>query len=111
MEIDPSIVGYALRQACHSHLLLGRYDEAIESCEKSAAQDETWLVHVYLTAAYTQKGDVVRAAAAKSRLLLRKPGLTMARLKELRHSDHPLYREQFESHIAAGLRKAGLPER
>jgi hypothetical protein len=44
------------------------------------ATDESWLVHLYLTAAYAQKGDMARAADAKARLLSRKPGFTLAEL-------------------------------
>jgi serine/threonine protein kinase/TolB-like protein/tetratricopeptide (TPR) repeat protein len=111
-DIDSTVDGVASRVACRAFLSLGRYDEAVQSCERAMATDESWLVHLYLTAAYAQKGDMARAADAKARLLNRKPGFTIATLKEPKDPpDSERFREQWEKHITAGLRKAGIPER
>jgi tetratricopeptide (TPR) repeat protein len=111
-DIDSSIDGYALRLSCRAYLSLGRYEQAVQSCEKAAATDESWLVHAYLTAAYAQMGDMVRASEAKARLLRSEPGLTLETFEALMNRpDAQRYREQWERHITAGLRKAGIPER
>ena len=111
-DIDSSIDGYAFRLSCRAFLSLGRYDEAIQSCERAVATDESWHVHLYLTAAYAQKGDMVRAAEAKVRLLRYEPALTLQTLSGLlNRPDAQRFREQWDKHITAGLRKAGIPER
>jgi serine/threonine protein kinase len=112
IDIDSSIDGYASRLACRAFLSLGRYDEAVQRCERAAATDESWLVQVFLTAAYAQKGDMARASEAKARLLRYVPDLTLETFEGLMNSaDAARYREQWDKHITAGLRKAGIPER
>lgn len=111
IDISPTVAGWASRNACHSYLALGRYDEAIESGEKAAAEDDFWTVHECLAAAYGHKGDAARAAAAKARLLQRRPEFTIEWLKEFSFSNNVLYREQEEAHNVTALRKAGIPER
>jgi len=111
-DIDSTVEGVASRVACRAFLSLGRYDEAIQSCEKAIATDESFLVHVYLTAAYAQKGDMAHATDAKARLLRIMPGFTLETLTM--HSNKPdvqRFREQWDKHVTAGLRKAGIPER
>jgi tetratricopeptide (TPR) repeat protein len=66
IEINAADRSFELRVACRAYLQLGRYDDAIAACEKSAAEDEYWTVHVYLVAAYAQKGEAAKAATAKS---------------------------------------------
>jgi adenylate cyclase len=65
----------------------------------------------FLTAAYAHKGDMARAAAAKERLLTTRPGFTLSWIKSYAALQHPLWQEQFETHVIAGLRKAGVPEK
>jgi tetratricopeptide (TPR) repeat protein len=111
-DIDSTIDGATSRVACRAFLSLGRYAEAIQSCERAMATDESLFVHIYLTAAYAQNGDLARAADAKARLLRLSPGLTLETLTM--HSNKPdvqRFREQWDKHITAGLRKAGIPER
>jgi tetratricopeptide (TPR) repeat protein len=93
-----------------AHLSLGHYDEAIDSCARAAALDNWWVTNMLLTAAYAQRGEMVKALAAKSQLLKYRPGLTIARLKASRVSDNPVYWQQTETHVIPGLRKAGIPE-
>jgi tetratricopeptide (TPR) repeat protein len=112
MDIDLAVDGVASRTACRAFLSLGRYEEAVQSCERAMATDESFFVHVYLTAAYAQKGDMARAADAKASLLRLTPDLTLEALKM--HSERPdvrRFRDQWDQHITAGLRKAGIPER
>ncbi len=74
--------------------------------------DESLFVHIYLTAAYAQKGDMARAADAKATLLRLSPLLTLEALKP--HSGKPdvqRFREQWDKHVIAGLRRAGISER
>ena len=99
-----------LQFQCRAYLALGRYDDAIMACQKSLALEDWWLRHLYLVAAYAQKGDLAKAAVAKTELLKRQPGMSIARFKAIKASDTPLYQQQVETHIYAGLRKAGIPE-
>jgi TolB-like protein/Tfp pilus assembly protein PilF len=110
-DIDSTVDGVSSRLACRALLSLGRYAEAVERCETAMATDESFFVHVYLTAAYAQKGDMARAADAKERLLRLRPGFTLEALQM--HSNRPdvqRFREQWDQHVTAGLRKAGIPE-
>ena len=65
---------------------------------------------MFLTAAYAQHGQMDKALGAKSRVMKFVPGYTIARLKALRVSDNADFWQQAETHIIAGLRKAGIPE-
>jgi tetratricopeptide (TPR) repeat protein len=110
-DIDSTVDGVSSRLACRALLSLGRYADAVESCKRAMATDESFLVHVYLTAAYAQKGDMARAADARERLLRLRPDFTLETLRM--HSSRPdvqRFREQWDNHITAGLRKAGIPE-
>jgi serine/threonine protein kinase/tetratricopeptide (TPR) repeat protein len=110
-DIDPTIAGYALRLGCRALLSLGRYDEAVQNCERASALDESWLAHMYLTAAYAQKGDLAHAAEARERLLRQRPDFTLDALAVLMSEPDALrFREQWDKHVMAGLRKAGIPE-
>ena len=95
---------------CRANLNLGRYDDAIAACERSTALIDYWIPHVYLVAAYTQKGDAAKAAAEKAELLKQQPGMSIARLKAIRISNVPAFLEQTEAHFYAPLRRAGIPE-
>ena len=102
--------GTFLRVRCRAHLHLGQYDEAIVACERAAALQNYWSAYLLLTAAYAQIGQMAKALDAKSRLLKYQPGFTIARFKAIGVSDNPAYLQQTETHILAGLRKAGIPE-
>ena len=105
----PGVSNY-LQFQCRAYLALGRYDDAILACQKSLTLEDFWLRHVYLVAAYAQKGDLARAAVAKTELLKREPGMSIARIKAIKASDNPIFQQQTETHLYAGLRKAGIPE-
>jgi len=113
LALDPQAkesLGWAALQQCRAYMALGRYDEAIVSCEKDVALDNWWLPHVYLLAAYAQKGEATRAVAEKTALLKLRPEFSIADFRAQRFSDHPAYLQQTETHLYAGLRKAGIPE-
>ena len=105
----PAVAGH-LWFECRANLTLGRYAEAIRSCEKSLARNDHWIPYLYLVAAHTQLGDRERAGAAKDKLLEHQPGMSIARFKSLRVSNHPDFLQRMEKHIVEPLRKAGLPE-
>jgi tetratricopeptide (TPR) repeat protein len=111
IALDPSNenVAGALLGKCVANLRLARYDDAIAVCEKGRTLDDHWLFHLDLTAAYAQKGELVKASAAKAELLKRQPDISIARLITPPHSDNPILLEQ-RSHVLEGLRKAGIPE-
>jgi len=112
MALDPRSpdVENNLQLQCSAHLNLGQYDEAIAVCEKALALQENWLKYLFLVGALAQKGDMAKAQVAKARLLRLKPDITIARLKAPREWANPLYQQQREANLYAGLRKAGIPE-
>ena len=99
---------YVMR--CRSYLVLGRYKDAIDACEKAGTFEDGWVVHLYLVAAYAHEGEVAKAEAAKAALLRRRPGFSIADLKAIRVSNEPACLQQVETHLYSGLRKAGIPE-
>ena len=80
------------------------------ACEKSLALEDFWAGYLYLAAAYAHKGDLAKASVAKTELLKRRPDMSIARFKARKLSDNPIFQQQTETHIYAGLRKAGIPE-
>ena len=112
-DIAPSAVGEIQRRACRAYLALGRYDEAVVSCERAASVDGHWALQTFLAVAYAQKGDAEKAAAARSRALMRKPEVTLAWFKAyaMQTSDNRQYQEQLDKYLIPGLRKAGFPEK
>lgn len=103
---DPAV----LRLACNASLMLGRYDEAIEQCERAVALENYWPAYLTLTATYSLSGDMVRAANARSQLLQSAPGFTISRLKRKQFSINPDYVKFREQVLYPALDKAGVPE-
>ena len=112
LVLEPSNAGQLLMIQCHVYLMLGRLDDAIAACEKSIGQYDQWLVYVYLDAAYAQKGETKKAAAIKTELLKRKPKLSIESLRAefQTWSNHPVFHQQTEENVLAGLHRAGFPE-
>jgi adenylate cyclase len=110
-SLDQSLTRKALNVRCRAHQAIGRYDDAIADCEKSVALADYWNKHLYLVAAYAQKGETAKAEAEKKILLKQQPGMTITDLKAQRLSNDPVYLQQIETHLYAGLRKAGIPEK
>jgi len=113
IALDPSGPGVDLylQLQCSAHLNLGHYDQAIAACVKGLALDDFWLKYLFLLGAYAQKGDMLKAEAVKVELLKRKPDVSIARLKNGPQVwANPLYQQQREANLYAGLRKVGIPE-
>lgn len=96
--------------ACHAHVHLGQYEQAIADCERAVASDNFYWVFLDLTAAYAQTGDMARAATAKAQLMKSVPDFTISRLEAKRFSTHPIWVEEIRTRFIPGLRKAGVPE-
>ena len=62
-----------------------------------------------LAAAYANRGDMAKAAAAKAEALRFSPGFTIALAKQ-QHGNSPEYVSLAEKYPYGGLRKAGFPE-
>jgi tetratricopeptide (TPR) repeat protein len=103
--------GEMLFARCRAELSLGRYDDAIRSCERSVTLDNNWVTYMFLTAAYAQRGEMTEALRAKAQLLKLLPGVTISGVKAMRISDNADFWAQTETHVFSGLRKAGVPER
>ena len=99
-----------LFSACHAYVHLGRYEEALDRCERAVASDNFYWVYLDLVAAYAQTGDMARAEAAKAQLLKRVPDFTISRLLAKQFSNHPVWNEEIRTRFVPGWRKAGLPE-
>jgi class 3 adenylate cyclase/TolB-like protein len=104
------VVGWGWLQRCRAYVALGRYDDAIGACEANIAIDNWWLPHVYLLAAYGEKGETAKIQSEKAALLALRPGFSIADFKDQRFSDNAKFWQQTEAHLFAGLRKAGIPE-
>jgi hypothetical protein len=68
------------------------------------------MAHCYVVAAYAQKGQTKEAASERATLEAFVPGFSIADFNATRLSDDPMYAQQTETHLYAGLRKAGIPE-
>jgi hypothetical protein len=66
---------------CWSNFLLGRYDDAMPACEKTAARDNTWGNQVWLVAGYAQQGDIAKAGIAKTEVLGQQTRFTVEKFK------------------------------
>jgi TolB-like protein len=107
---DQEELGWVMLQRCRAYMALGRYQEAIDACERDIALDNWWLPHLYLVAGYALTGKDAKAAAERVTLLQLRSGTSIADFKKLYYSDNAAFVQQTESHLLAGLRKAGLPE-
>ena len=96
--------------ACHAHIHLGQYAEALAECGRAVADDNNYLVYFDLTAAYAQVGDMARAAEAKAQLMKRVPDFTISRFEAKQFSNDPVWVEEVRTRFIPGLRKAGVPE-
>ena len=114
LSLQPPDDGWLLFCRCRASLALGRYENAIGACEKAASFDDSWSgglsPHVFLLAAYALQGNQGKAQAEKSKVLAQRPGFSIADFKARRISDVSAYLQQTETHLYAGLRKAGIPE-
>jgi tetratricopeptide (TPR) repeat protein len=113
LRLDPHSVGVAFRQwaLCRAHNLLGRWERAIEWCDKAVAADlpDSGAL-VDLAAANAWAGRDRQARDAVARLQKARPGFTLQKLNaEDQWTDNPDFKAQW-ARIVEGLRKAGLPD-
>jgi TolB-like protein len=112
-KIDPKWTntnGNAYHYLCKARLYLGQYDLALSSCERAAVLMNHWWIQFYLVAAYTHTGETAKAAIAKTELLRRQPGFSIARYRAMLRSSPPKFFELHEKHVAVAARKAGIPD-
>jgi adenylate cyclase len=114
LQPPAGFAGWLSLNRCRAKLALGRYDDAIDACEKAASGGDLYYgrlsVHMFLAAAYALQGNDGRAQSEKVKLLAQWPGASIAKFKARRISDLPAYLQQSETYLYAGLRKAGIPE-
>lgn len=98
---------------CHALLSLGRYDDAVGHCEKVTSGAANYWAYANLAALYAQKGDLVKATAARDKTLELRPEFTIAWFKTWvqRTSNNPVYQGQVDAHFLPGLRKARFAEK
>lgn len=111
VAIDPPASGWGQLMTCKSLFYLGRYGDAVAACEKSAGVNNSWVDEVYLTAAYAQTGDLKKAKIARDELLKLQPNYTIERYRQTWYSGTPAFFDLVDKHLAAGLRKTGIPEK
>jgi len=87
-----------------------RYAEAIDSCVRSTAHAPEWTDYMLLTAAYAMRGDANNAALARDELMKRRPGFYIGWLVNESGPMDERTRHQRDTHLIAGLRKAGVAE-
>jgi adenylate cyclase len=113
LRLDPHSGGvWFFHQAlCRNHNLLGRWEQAIASCDKAiAANPEIADTLVDLAAANAWAGRDKEAKDAVARLAKARPGFTLQKLwPEDQITDNADFNAQF-ARIVEGLRKAGLPD-
>ncbi len=112
LDIDPAQAGFAAFAQCEAYVLMGKFDDAIATCERAASEDPHWMVHIALAAAYAHKGDLDKAAAARDKAISRQPKLTLSTFRASRKlkADTPKQWELYDKTWEPGLRLAGLRE-
>ena len=111
IAMDPPGGWDAMMNACFAHILLRQHELAVGECEKvKGLSVEDWTVHLFLAAAYAQRGDIAKAAAAREEVLRRVPGYTISILRSKAYSVNPEYMRLVEENVYPALRKAGFRE-
>ena len=113
LRLDPRGSGFPWRQwvLCRALNLLGRWEQAIEWCDKAIAASAVVTDSlVDLASANAWAGHDKEAREAVARLLKARPGFTLQKLwPEDQITDNPDFKAQF-ARIVEGLRKAGVPD-
>ena len=111
IELNPTSTarGVLMHFRCRALLLLRRYAQAIESCERGMAFGTEWPDYMVLAAAYALHGDVQRAAQARTELLRLQPAFTIRGHEELAGRAGEAH-ASFERVLHDGLRLAAVPE-
>lgn len=104
-------IGVHLFYRCKALLYLGRYEPALESCTRAVAFTPDWPDYMLLAAIYAHLGQAERATAARDELLRREPRFSIAWLiTDARVGPRATHAAR-DTHLVAGLRKVGVPER
>ena len=91
-------------------LYSGRDEEAVAWLSRSIELNSNFPVgHFYFAAALSRLGRLDEAREAVRAGLELNPGFTIARMRSLAFSDHPVYLAGRER-VYDGMRKAGVPE-
>jgi tetratricopeptide (TPR) repeat protein len=109
LALDPAFHWAPKSAACKAHLLLGHAEAAIAAGETASGTLNSTHIHTLLAAAYANKGDRDRAAAARAEVLRAKPWFTIPQLRTGEEPAHPDYLPLAEKFWYEGLRKAGFP--
>jgi adenylate cyclase len=109
VALDPAYGWASQSAACKAHLLLGDAGSAIATGERASGTRNSTHIHTLLAAAYANKGDRARAAAACAEVLRAKPWSTVSQLRISEEPAHPDYLPLAEKFWYEGLRKAGFP--
>jgi TolB-like protein/DNA-binding winged helix-turn-helix (wHTH) protein/tetratricopeptide (TPR) repeat protein len=113
LRLSPHDGGVPLWQSylCRGYSLLGRWEQAIEWCDKSVAGDpELTDPLIDLAAANAWAGHDKEAKDAVASLQKAFPGITVQKIWPADQStDDPTFKTQW-ARIVEGLRKAGLPD-
>jgi tetratricopeptide (TPR) repeat protein len=113
LRLSPHDGGVPLWQAylCRGYNLLGRWEQAIEWCDKSVAGDpELTDPLIDLAAANAWAGHDREAKDAVAKFQKAFPGVTVQKLwPEDQSTSDPTFKAQW-ARIVEGLRKAGLPD-
>ena len=112
IALNPAGAGHGvlLHFRCRALLLLGRYAEAIDSCERGMAFGAEWPDYMVLAAAYALNGERRQAARARTELLRLQPSFSIRWHEALAGNAGGGSETPFGRLLYAGLRQAGLPE-
>jgi TolB-like protein/tetratricopeptide (TPR) repeat protein len=93
-----------------ANVFLGRYEHAMEHLRRSVGMNPRQAnSRFFLAAALALTDRIAEAAEVRDAGLKLNPNFTVAKFRDDRRSDHPVYLQQRER-VYEGLRKAGVPE-
>jgi serine/threonine protein kinase/TolB-like protein len=112
LDLNPGSDADIEGMRCLAYLLLGRFDEAIASGERSASRG-WWSTAAFLAIGYAQVGDLSKATMARTRVMQQVPEFSIDWFQRYvrRITDHPAHWERFNRYMYPGLVKAGFRER
>ena len=109
LDLNPTgpLHGVLLNYRSRALIALGRYAEAVGSCERGMAFGPEWPDYMLLAAAHALAGHPKEAAQARAQLLRLKPEFTLRWHQSLASSTGA---GRYERQLHQGLRLAGVPE-
>jgi adenylate cyclase len=105
MRLNPMYPVWYLWNLGHTHFLMGRYEEAIETLKRARERNPNFLpAHVYLAASYSEQGRQKEARAEAAEVEKLNPQTSMETWRQkLPYKDQAVLERLFDS-----LREAGL---